>query len=47
MGQAVNFHLQYLTFEDQNYGGTYLGGGQERCIDATCTDPMTELIIGT
>jgi hypothetical protein len=47
INQTAGFQLQYLTFIDQDYGGTYLGGGAYNCQQVACTDPKTELIIST
>ena len=47
INQTATWQLQYITFNDQNYGGTYRGGGAYNCQKVACTDPMTELIVRT
>jgi len=47
INHTSGFQLRYLTFDDQSYGGTYLGGGAYDCQHVACTDPKTEMIIGT
>jgi hypothetical protein len=43
--QASGFKLQYLTFNENSYGGTYLGGGAFDCVKVACQRPDVELIV--
>jgi hypothetical protein len=43
--QASNFILQFTIFNEDSYGGTYLGQGQYDCRKIVCEKPNVELII--
>jgi len=47
LNETSAFRLEYLTFNENSYGGTYLGGGAYVCKSVACPNPDTELIVET
>ncbi len=43
--QASGFVLHFVTFNENSYGGIYLGGGQYDCQKSACQRPSVELIV--
>lgn len=43
--QAYGFKLKIVTFNENSYGGTYLGGGSYDCRRVACQRPDVEFIV--
>jgi hypothetical protein len=45
INQASGFKLEFVTFYENSYGGTYLGGGAYDCRKVPCQTPHVEFIV--